>query len=313
MATPDARAWFASERAVQDAIIEARANAGRPWLLRESCPTTRQHYFLLQTGHECWIGRRCVGSVTGMQPNAIGACHLLGSRFRFGLGDRETHLDVTLRTSRDAAAFLTSAASDPTAELVFPFPALDPDGREWVCPPHYWQAASRHAAMLAGDERHLRKICARTLVEGLPVGAAVHDPACSTGDFLAAMARACPSLRFSGSDLSPTMVDTANRRHARLGLEFTCRDASSLAAASVDGLLLRFLNAEVVTRAHALLIFRRIVPALRPGGLAILFGHSGVLVPVQAEAARLGWRVLSCTAPTDDARGVFQWYVLRAT
>lgn len=312
MSKVDARAWFASERAVQDAIIEARARPGRAWLLRESCPTTRQHYFLLRAGDACWVGRRCVGSVTGMQPNAIGACHLLGDQFRFGVGDREMHLDVTLRTSRDAAAFLTAAVSDPHAELVFPFPALDTDGREWVCPPHYWEAASRHAAMLAADERHVRALCARTLSEGLPAGATVHDPACSTGDFVVAMARACPTLHFSGSDVSPAMVDTASRRHERAGLAFTCRDATSLPVSSVDALLLRFLNAEVVTRVHALLIFRRVVQALRPGGMAILFGHSGVLVPVQAEAARLGWQVLSCTAPTGDTRGVFQWYVLRA-
>lgn len=313
MGMPEAHAWLAAERAVQDRIIRAREHAGRPWLLHETCPSVRQHYFLLRCAGQQWVGRRCVGSHSGLPGNAVSACNLLGDAFRLGFGDREIQLDVTLRSSRDAAAFLTAAAADPLAELVFPFPALDSQGREWVCPPHYWQMASRHAAMLAEDERHLRDVCADTLRHALPPGASVHDPACSTGDFLAAMARACPALRFSGSDLSAAMIDTARQRHARLGLDFVCADAATLRPSSVDGLLVRFLNAEVVSRTQALTLFRGMARSVRPGGIAVLFGHTGVLVPVQAEAERLGWHVARCTASSHDGRALFQWYVLRNT
>ncbi|MGN6481690.1 class I SAM-dependent methyltransferase [Luteibacter sp.] len=312
MGMPDARDWLASERAVLDQIALARTQPGHPWLLRETCPSARQQYFILQCGGLRWVGRRCRGRASGTPSHAIRSDDLLGDPFRFGFGGNETHLDVTLRDGRQAAAFLAMAAADASAELIFPFPALDAHGREWVCPPQYWQVASRHAARFAEDEHHLRELCARTLTNALPPGALVHDPACSTGDFVAAMARACPGLRFTGSDLCPAMVDTARRHHGHVVPDFACADATALPASSVDGLLLRFLNVEVVTRKQALTLFRRLATTIRPGGVAVLFGHSGVLVPVHAEAARLGWQVLTCTAPTADGRGLFQWYVLRA-
>jgi hypothetical protein len=304
-------AWLAGEAAIRDRIIQARAHAGHPWRLREACPSTRQHYFLLRHRDEAWVGRRYADPQRGGPANAVSACHLLGNDFRFAFGDGESDLDVTLRSSRDAAAFFAEAAGDPAAELVFPFPALDKRGQEWVCPPQYWAAAAQHAALFADDERHLRALCARTLRERLPPAAQVHDPACSTGDFLAAMARRCPGLHFTGSDLSPAMVDTARRRHARLCLSFTCADAASLPRASVDALIVRFLNAEVVRHATALALFRQLSKAVRPGGIVVLFGHTGILVPVHAEAARLGWLVDQCTARTPDGRGIFQWYVLQ--
>jgi hypothetical protein len=314
MEMPDLPSWLASERRVLEQVAQARLRPEEVCLLRETCPSSLQNYFILRCRGRQWVGRRGVSDARHMPANAIGARDLLGDSFRFGLGVGEAQLEVSLRASADASVFLAMAARDPSAELVFPFPALDARGREWVCPPQYWGDVSQRAETLADDELHLRAVCARTLQEALPAGALVHDPACSTGDFVTAMARACPALRFTASDLSPAMVDVARRRHGRLALnaDFTCADATALRARSVDGLLVRFLNAEVVTRKQALIIFRRLAGSVRAGGVVVLFGHSGVLIPVHAEAARLGWQVLASTAPTADGKGLFQWYVIRA-
>lgn len=281
-------------------------------MLREPSPATLRNYFILRVGIEHWLGRRCVLG-HDHDPTVDGTVrpeHLLGPRFSLLPGDDGAWIDVDLRPLDDARRFFARAASDIQSELVFPYPALNASGRESVCPPSYWAAMARHPVDLARDELHIDRACASVLRDSLPNDALVHDPACSTGDFVARMRTMCPHLRFSGSDSSQTMIDVARGRHGK-GISFDVADAACLPPSRYDGLIVRFLNAEVVTRAQATTLLDRLLRSLRPEGIAILVGHTALLPPIDGIAAANGCQVRQRTSATPDGLAIFQHYVLR--
>ncbi|NID15600.1 methyltransferase domain-containing protein [Luteibacter yeojuensis] len=307
--TPD---WLRDERQWRDRMRDARGDAPRRYRLVERSSEARQPYFLLRHRDRQWLGRRSVmDSPAGPSlSNRIHATHLLGDRLDMSLCSEMLLFDFTLRTATEAEGFLREASGDPSSDLVFPFPPLDAGGREAVCPPAFWARLASRPARLAEDELHMRSLCADTLARWLRPGAVVRDPACSTGDFVAAMAASCPLLRFEGSDISASMIDTARTRHAGSAVAFEVADATGTGMASCDGLIVRFLNAEVVTRAQALAIFDRLVVTVRPGGIVILFGHTPLLVPVRGQAAMHGLRVVQCSAALPEGPALVQYYVL---
>jgi isonocardicin synthase len=306
--------WLDRERHLRRRIDGARAMAPRPWRLIERFPESQQQYFMLRHGGRQWLGRKfAAGTATGPSlSNRIEPWHLLGDEVDIALSDHDVVFDFVLRQRDEAMTFLREAADDPSSDIVFPFPARDAAGREWVCPPDFWSRVASSPAILAQDEYHVRSVCAGTLRQWLPSDALVRDPGCSTGDFIAAMADACPALRFEGQDLSTAMIDIARSRHAGKAVTFRVADAADAEPASCDGLIVRFLNAEVVTREHAMALFDRLIPTLRPGGVAILFGHTPLLVPVRGRAAAHGLRIHRCSAPAPGDPALFQFYVLGA-
>ncbi|WP_199444350.1 class I SAM-dependent methyltransferase [Umezawaea beigongshangensis] len=90
------------------------------------------------------------------------------------------------------------------------------------------------------------------------------DPACSTGTFLSSPADAVPRARCLGADLSPATVRRAAARSANV----VVADAAHppLPPGSVDLLVVRFLNAEVVPRATAGPLFTALARLVAPRG-----------------------------------------------
>lgn len=76
-------------------------------------------------------------------------------------------------------------------------------------------------------------------------------------------------------------------------------------------LILRFLNAEVMTRADARQTFHDIVACVNPGGTVLVFGHTPVLVPVPYMAQLLKLELLSSVAARPEQMELFQFYRLR--
>jgi isonocardicin synthase len=283
----------------------------RHW--RVDDPRSAHGYFLLRAAGQRWIGHATPAARGEPRHacNVIRPPHLLGSDGVLHEQAEALYVSATLRSRHDARAFMALVRHDPLAEIHFPVSAMHPWGHEFVCPAAFWARMAERADDLAAGERHMRALCAATLRQELPDGALVRDPACSTGDFVAAMADACPRLRFEGSDRAPDMIRTARTRHADTPVVFGLADAALAPQASCDALILRFLNAEVMTRAHANALFDRLIPSVRRDGLIVLFGHTPVLVDVREGAIRHGLRVRRSVAPV-DADGVVPYYVLRA-
>lgn len=76
-------------------------------------------------------------------------------------------------------------------------------------------------------------------------------------------------------------------------------------------LVVRFLNAEVLSLDTAVAGFRSLVRLIAPGGHALVFGHTPVLPAVRQLADESGLRVRSAVAAMPGAEDkVFQFYLL---
>lgn len=280
--------------------------------LREPDPRSRHLLFLLRAGGRRWLGRRLLERRPAGPPqptSRISPVMLLGEWEGFLEAEDGMRCHFRPAAAADKRAAVAAAAGDPEAEIAFPFALLDEAGREIVSPPEYWSGDPGLAAALDEGEAHLRDCTARLLGRlDLPAGSVVYDPACSTGTFLASVKRAAPAARVVGSDLSAAMVGLAR---PRLDDAFVA-DAATVAIPDGCALLvLRFLNAEVLTVAQAEAAFRHLCGQLRPGAHAVVFGHTPVLAPVGPLCAELGFDRLRAVGATPDRGAVFQYHLLR--
>ncbi|MGH4033511.1 hypothetical protein ACQB60_31780 [Actinomycetota bacterium Odt1-20B] len=117
-------------------------------------------------------------------------------------------------------------------------------------------------------------------------GSVIYDPACSTGAFLADLRRALPQVSVADARQPP-------------GPD-----------ASVDVLVLRFLNSEVVTVAQSVDLFDALIATLAPDGHVLAFGHTPLVLPVHEVARRHGLTVVSRVAEDAAADTLFQYHVL---
>jgi SAM-dependent methyltransferase len=176
-----------------------------------------------------------------------------------------------------------------------------------------WNGGSRIAQQLDGDEEHFRAYTARSLATYFSVADSksapvIYDPACSTGTFLAEIHKALPQARCIGSDLSPQMVARASRKLSRVFVAdaLTC----PLPDGSVDVLILRFLNSEVVKADQSLVLFEALQRLVPTGGRIIAFGHTPLVLPVGRAAAQHGLALSSRIGVDRSGPGLFQYYVL---
>ena len=205
------------------------------------------------------------------------------------------------------------AQAQPDSEVYFPFPVTDDTGREFVCPPEYWQGTESLVTQLDADESHFRQHCAALLKAITSAGTVIHDPACSTGEFIAHLARELPDRRCLGSDRSVSMIEHAKIRHGNSSAEFYLADARNVASSGIkcDVLILRFLNAEVMTRVGAQQTLHVMAPCVNPGGTIIIFGHTPVLIAVPYMAQVLKLELISSVAARPGHKELFQFYRLR--
>ncbi|MGM1065684.1 class I SAM-dependent methyltransferase [Saccharothrix sp. Mg75] len=303
------------ERRVRDTVhASGFGPPGRVRVWREDCPPSLNQYFLLRRPDGTWLGRRLLTTPAGF---SVVRPHMVMGRF-LGLHRHGGGVDFRYRACTEARRHDLFGRPGET-ELVFPFPVLDDDLREQTCPPGAWDDHQSLVGTLDDAEHHFRVHGARLaagllptglLPTGLPACAApvVFDPACSTGAYLRHLADALPGARCVGADLSPAMA-----RRAAAGLPHVLvADAAHppLAPGSVDLLVVRFLNAEVVPRAAALPAFRRLADLVAPGGHAFVFGHTSVLLDVHRAARVTGLRVRDAVGALPDGTGLFQFYVL---
>lgn len=267
--------------------------------------------FVLQLEGVNYLGRKLLD-----ETGALGS--LLSPRMLLGplLKARHTHhclrLHYTALSLEEKHRVFVQASCSPDATVHFPFPVLDEHGNEQVAPLSFWDDTRRLARHLDPQETHFRQHCLGLLSKRLAPGAVVYDPACSTGTFIASLAAGLPHVQCLGSDISAAMIDHARVQHVHPNLRFALTDAvtPAIAPGRCDVLVLRFLNAEVMRQHEAVHLFERLVPLVRYGGLVIVFGHTPVLIPMKAEARRLGLNMTGALARCPHTQALFQLFTL---
>ena len=268
--------------------------------------------FVLNTGSRQWAGRN------GPLPDKQGQ-RRLGSILRPSMllgplaGQHWSNEGVSFfyqaATPEAKQLAFVQAQQHARSDVYFPYPPLGAQREEFVCPTSFWECDDEHAEQLNNDEAHFREQCVTVLRERLKPGALIHDPACSTGKLIAHLARALPHCRCLGSDLSASMIRHASRRYIGANIGFRQADAAQ-ASPACDALIIRFLNAEVVTRRDAEHLLHSLLGGLEPGGVALVFGHTPVLPAVYWVVQALGMTLQSALASRPGQLELFQFYLL---
>ncbi|MFJ4349088.1 class I SAM-dependent methyltransferase [Pseudomonas sp. NPDC089401] len=279
--------------------------------LREPIGPGLNDLFLLRVEGVEYLGRKLPDS-NGELGSRLAPHMLLGLLLEARWDEQGWHCLYQPVAQQRRRWLFQQALQAPSHRVHFPFPELDEACREQIAPSAFWDHPQTLAARLDRQEQHFRATSIALLDKRLPPGAVVHDPACSTGMFIATLARALPTARCVGADRSAAMIAHARAHHSLPNLELQLADAHApvLAAGSCDALILRFLNAEMMTRETAITLFERLTPLMRPGGVALVFGQSTLLFEVEQQARRLGLEVIRSLAGTAETLELFQFYEL---
>ncbi len=274
------------------------------------------HVFFLRLNDQVWVGRKLLQRDRHFRWQASSALKpgmLLGPHLHSLWGDDGLSIGFRTVSAEKKTQIFERALRQADSEILFPFPILDAAGREAVCPADFWQCSPVLAEQLNTDEQHLREYCAGLLQAITATGALIYDPACSTGEFIAHLARALPDCLCLGTDRSASMIEHARQTHGRTSVEFRLLDASEAFDAGIhcDVLILRFLNAEVLTRREARAAFESLIRCVKPGGTILVFGHTPVLIPVAWLAATHHLQLESSVAARPGQVELFQFYRLK--
>ncbi|MEB0046580.1 MULTISPECIES: class I SAM-dependent methyltransferase [unclassified Pseudomonas] len=274
------------------------------------------HLFVLRVNGSDWVGRKilqqdhCGGRYIS---SLLKPWMLLGPLTQLHWSNEGVAVYFRQVTLQDKETTFNIAQAQPDSEICFPFPVVDDAGLEEVCPLQYWHCDESLAKQLDADETHLRQYCATLLKTMASPGAVIHDPACSTGEFIAHLARELPDRRCLGSDRSPSMIDHAKLRHGCSSVDFFLSDACNIASTGIrcDVLIARFLNAEVMTRKQAQRTLQALIPCVKPGGTLLIFGHTPVLLAMPYLAQTLKLHLISSVAAREGQSELFEFYQLR--
>lgn len=275
-----------------------------------------QVFFLRVRGRD-WIGRKVLqrdADHRWSMSSLLNPAMLLGPHLQSQWSDDGVSFYFHTATLEERAEVFQAARKDLHSEIHFPFTATDHDGNEAVCPADYWQGHESLAEQLNADELHFREHCVAVLGPLLKPGDLVYDPACSTGEFIACLAAELAGGHFVGSDRSATMIEYARRHHADSRAEYHVMEAARAADAGMrcDVLILRFLNAEVLTRREANCAFSSLLRCVKPAGTILLFGHTPVLSAVPWLAYTHGLARVSSTGARSGHQELFQFYHMKA-
>jgi len=306
----DEREWLRREREI-DAAVGDRGfgTADRLSSWTEESPFALCQYFLLRLAGQTWLGRKLVPEGRTDPSSVLTPRMLMGEFATMRFTRDRVVFYFTARSAGERAAALARSAKDSEADIDFPFPRLDSDWNEALVPPHVWDGTAELADSLDPDEAHFRAAAAIALRDLVRPGDTLYDPACSTGRFISSLGAAFPDCRVLASDASPRMVELARRRipDAFVADGLGC----PVPQESVQVLVVRFLNSEVLSTRAAVDGFHSLLRLIAPGGHALVFGHTPVLPAVRHLAAQNELVVRSAVAATPGTEDeVFQFYLL---
>jgi isonocardicin synthase len=273
-------------------------------------------FFFEADGRE-YVGRKQPASFQTAEGTVSLKCALVAPEMVLGRHERvqvtEAGITVFHRPvdEAEAEAAFAAFAADPLADLHYPAPHLQPGARaERVAPPGYWTSAPARVQHLNVGEVFLREYTVGLFAGPELERARIYDPACSTGEFLAALKARVPSAWTIGQDLSGEMADLARGRLDEVH-HGDCAD-SPVPDGSADLVFVRHLNVDVVTTRRAYELFVPVANRCRDGGRIVVFGHTPVLL-ASPWFEMLGLTVERRTGTLHGGRFAFQYYVLRKT
>lgn len=213
-------------------------------------------------------------------------------------------------TSGEKLHIFNSNINNRLIDIYFPFRYSDYyTKKEKTSPSQGWSLTEEKVVYLGWGEKHIRDytieyFLKNNIIDGKPI---VFDPACSTGEFLYTIKKYFPSCTTVGQDLSKEMV-----RYANNFVDITYHGNSInpyMENNTVDILLLRFLNSEVVSTVMAYRLLTRLIRTVKPGGLIFCFGHTPVLLRY-VFFAKKNLRIIQANGLDTTTNGIFQYYVL---
>jgi len=281
----------------------------------EPAGASLNHLFFLRVKGRDWVGRKTLQRDAHQRlhlSSVLTPFMLLGPLVQWQWSNEGVSIYFRTATLAEKTKAFDTALALSDSEVNFPFPLCDDSNQEAVCPDEFWQCNEVLATQLNADEAHFRDHCVQ-LLKTMPMkGQVIYDPACSTGEFISHLARELTDYRFLASDRSASMIAYAKNRHVTSPVEFRLLDSSDAAISGIqcDVLILRFLNAEVLTRSDAHTAFRSLVHCVKPGGNLLIFGHTPVLIPVPWLAQQYHLHLLSSVAARSGQTELFQFYRL---
>lgn len=276
-----------------------------------------QNIFLIKSYHGHIIAGRKLRSILYIEKkiNAINcsmitADMLLGIYFDKGQINRDIWIEYYPFEKSEKRSVFDAIKHNEQIEIIYPFIYREYDtGLEEVTPQEGWDINLEKAKYLGFGEEHLRKYSINVLKKYLLNNKLiVFDPACSTGEFLSALKKAYPSITTIGQDLSVSMVE-----YARPYVDIIyCGDSicTPVKDSSVDIIVFRFLNSQVVSKEYAHKLFNVLINKVSDSGIAVLFGHTAVLLE-SADFENAGYEVLQSTGYSEEMDSIFQYYIIK--
>lgn len=301
-------------------IVQCRENyktPNQPASFIEPVGPGLNNFFIVHVAGIRWVGRKLLSVRADGRlhlSSLIKPCMLLGPLTHLIFAECGLTLHFITTSENQKTELFESALLQLDSQLYYPFPVLNSLGQERIIGAQDWVFSEALAHTLNTDEQHFRDHCSDLLAPLIKPGALLFDPACSTGEFIASMARNLPGTCCIGSDSSLSMVEHARAHHALPGLTFHHRAAENMlqTVADCDVLFLRFLNAEVMSRDDAHKLLELLLGQLKKGALAIVFGHTPVLPNIHYHAHTLGLNLRSCVAGASGQPALFECYVLES-
>ena len=235
----------------------------------------------------------------------VGLSSLIGELLQIDTLDDVYRLLVRPSPAEKLAAQVTS--HDGPIDLSYPLRRLV-DGKETAQYASYWSDRANNPTALDDDEAFLREEAVRHVAPLLRPGSRLYDPACSTGAFLSHLSGAIPGAWTIGQDINSDMIRLAGSRLCETLLGDSMQP--QCAPGSVDLLVCRHLNLDVMTSRHAAKMLPILVDCIAPSGLALIIGHTPVLLDLTQMAAA-GLTPLRTTGRTPSGHALFQFYLLR--
>lgn len=248
--------------------------------------------------------------INALNCSMITADMLLGIYVKKGQIDRDIWIEYYPFEKSEKRNVFDVIKHDIQIEITYPFLYREYEtGLEEITPPEGWDINPEKIIYLGLGEEHLRKYSIDALKKYLLNNKLkVFDPACSTGEFLYTLKQAYPSIITIGQDLSASMVEYAQ---SYVDIIY-CGDSINTPVKdySVDIIIFRFLNSEVVSKEYAHRLFNVLIKKIADSGIAVLFGHTALLLE-SADFENAGYEVLQSIGYSEERDSIFQFYMIK--